>query len=177
MIINPNTAINEGWLKFPNWMSEEQKQKCIQPNAIDVTCDRVFQVLDFSEPFSLSESEKRMLPQQEQTPSDGWFRVPAHGFVDVMSDFFITVPNGMVATFIVRSTLNRNGLYITNGLYDQGFSNYCGLILHNRSNSEALIKKNTRIGQVMFIAAEDSGLLYNGIYNQNTNEHWTTHSQ
>ena len=46
-----------------------------------------------------------------------------------MSDFFVTVPAGLAAFLIVRSTLNRNGIFITSGLYDQGFSNNIGFVM------------------------------------------------
>lgn len=175
MFINPKTAIAEGWLKFPEWMSDEFKEKCVQPNAIDVTIDRAF-IQDVSSHigFELSEHHKVMIPQQELAPLDGVFIIPPGGLVDVMSDFFVTVPVGMVASFIVRSTLNRNGLFITNGLYDQGFSNYCGMVLHNRSTLPAQIHKHTRIGQLYFVTAEDSGLMYNGVYNNNKHGHWSS---
>lgn len=173
MYLNPNTAIENGWIKFPEWMSEADQAKCIQPNAIDITIDTVYQP-DPVGSFMLSEDSKQMIKQTEQYPdSDGYFVIPAHSFVDVMSDFFITVPPGMVATFIVRSSLNRNGIFITNGLYDQGFSNNCGLILHNRHSTPAKIKHQTRIGQLCFITAQDSGMLYEGSYNNNKGQHWT----
>lgn len=174
MFISPKTAIAEGWVKFPEWMSEEFQQKCVQPNALDVTCDRAFiQDVNDCTGFELSENGKVMIPQRELTPPDDVFVIPPGGFVDIMSDFFVTVPAGAVASFIVRSTLNRNGLFITNGLYDQGFSNLAGMVLHNRSPLPARIRRHTRICQLYFITSEDSGIMYDGAYNANKGQHWT----
>lgn len=174
MFISPLTAIEKGWIKFPDWMSEEQKQKCIQANAVDITIDRAF-VHDFSIiPFELSEDHKQMIKQTELNPEDEIFVVPANGMLDIMSDFYVTVPAGVVASFIVRSTLNRNGLFVTNGLYDQGWIGPCGAILHNRAPISAYIKKHTRVAQLYFIAAQDSGIMYNGDYNNaKQGQHWS----
>jgi deoxycytidine triphosphate deaminase len=190
MFISPLTIIKNGWIKFPEWMTEQQRQKCIQPNAIDITLDRVF-VPDYSvasykygdngvKPisglFMLNDTTgiKQTIPQKEiSEDEDGMFKLPQTSFVDVMSDFHVNVPAGFVASFIVRSTLNRNGLFITNGLYDQGFNNYMGFVLHNRALTDAYIGKHTRVGQIYFVKAEDSGMMYDGQYNQNKGVHWT----
>lgn len=171
MFVNPNTVVNEGWIKFPDWMVEEDRLKCIQPNAIDFTLDKVFNYKDDSS-FVLSEELRVMRPQHEMLPDQSeYFGI--NNVSDIMSDFYITVPTGYAAYLIVRSTLNRNGLYITSGLYDQGFSNYIGCILHNRGPI-AYIAPHTRIGQVIFVKSEDSGMLYSGIYNTNVGQHWST---
>lgn len=175
MFISPLTIIKNQWIKFPEWMTEEQRQKCIQPNAIDITLDRVF-VPDYaSNAFVLDDATgfKQTIPQNEISDEAGRYKIPALSFVDVMSDFHVSVPAGFVASFIVRSTLNRNGMFITNGLYDQGFNNYIGFVLHNRSQQPATIGKHTRVGQIYFIKAEDSGIMYSGQYNQNKGVHWT----
>lgn len=170
MFVNPKEVIENGWVKFPEWMNDEFKQKCIQPNALDFTIDMVFDHVD-DESFMLSEELKVMRNQTKQQPVDGYFEIDT--MADIMSDFFISVPAGYAAYLIVRSTLNRNGLFITSGLYDQGFSNYIGCILHNRG-PVAYIAPNTRIGQIIFVKTDDSGIMYNGIYNTNNGEHWTT---
>lgn len=172
MFMNPNTALAEKWVQFPEWMEQEARDKCIQPNAIDVTCDRVFSPATTSG-FELSEMHKVTVEMKEQLPGKMEpFIIPPGGWVDVMSDFHVKVPEGMVASFITRSTLNRNGLFVTNGLYDQGFDNYCGFVLHNRSSTPAKIWPHTRIAQLYFVSAQSSGMMYSGIYNNNKGSHW-----
>lgn len=176
MYINPNRAIQEGWVKFPEWMDEEFRQKCIQPNAIDVTLDRVFD-LKTTTNLVLSEETKLMRETQELFPTahrhelDNLFAIPT-GCIDIMSDFHVTVPAGVAAFLIVRSTLNRNGIFVTSGLYDQGFSNYVGFVLRNEGPM-AFIAPHTRVAQLVFVAAEDSGQLYSGDYNKSVGEHWS----
>ena len=180
MYINPHRAIQEGWVKFPEWMDEEFRQKCIQPNAIDITLDRVFELMHY-ESFSLSESEKKLRTTIERFPTvvtpnsmtEGEYFSISHGYVDAMSDFFVDIPEGIAAFIIVRSTLNRNGLFVTSGLYDQGFKNKVGFMIRNQGPN-AYIAPHTRVAQLVFVKAEDSGILYNGTYNKNEGEHWST---
>lgn len=172
MFINPKTAIESGWIKFPKNYTQEQIDKTIQPNALDFSLDRVF-TADSDKPFVLSETSKQMRPQQELHVDDGeFFTIGANSWVDCMSDYHVTVPEGVAAFLIVRSTLNRNGLFVTSGLYDSGFSNYVGWVLHNRGG-DARIAKGTRVGQLVFVKSEISGLLYSGGYN-GTGQHWST---
>jgi deoxycytidine triphosphate deaminase len=185
MFISPITAIENGWVKFPDYMTQTQKDNCIQPNALDFTLDHVF-TIDATHPFYFSETYKRhrggytLLPRQTlpSDSSDGldglgqYWSLEANSAYDGLSDFYITVPKDVAALFIVRSTLNRNGLFITSGLYDSGFQGSCGVVIHNRSGV-AYIAPHTRIGQLMFVKSESSGIVYAGGYNTKTGQHWS----
>lgn len=172
MFINPKIAIEKGWVKFPEWMSEEQQHKCIQPNALDLTVDHIFHIAH-SNVFFISEDTKQMRGGSEIIPVDGRHPVKqtdlcwnlTEGVYDILSDFYVEIPENVAAMLIVRSTFNRNGLYITSGLYDQGFKNNVGMTLHNRSGN-ATIVKGTRIAQIIFIESQSSGHLYSGGYNK-----------
>ena len=39
MITSPLTVIEKGWLTFPSWMTDKQKQYCIQQVGIDITLE------------------------------------------------------------------------------------------------------------------------------------------
>lgn len=193
MFINPKTAIEKGWIMFPEGMSEEMKQKCLQPNAVDITADHVHvftqntlrsyengdvSIEDLNR-MTLSESTKIMRKQEPLQPIASpetnyvpFWHIEGNSCVDVMTNFHVTVPAGAVAMLIARSTLARNGLFISSGLYDSGFDNYVGFMLHNRG-PRAFIAPGTRIGQLYFVAAEVSGMMYQGQYNANKGEHWS----
>lgn len=176
MYINPKYAIEQGWIKFPEWADEAFVESCIQPNAIDITLDRVFESR-LTDHFVLTENTKKMrtaietYPTYERDGETNLFQIN-NGCVDIMSDFHVTIPAGIAAYIIVRSTLNRNGLFITSGLYDQGYDNYVGFALRNNGPA-AFIAPHTRVGQLVFVKSEDSGKMYDGIYNTNVGEHWT----
>lgn len=183
MFINPNHAIAEGWVKFPEWMSEEFQQKCIQPNALDFTVDHVFNIAN-TDTFMISEDNKKMRSQvmiaphqyydKEWPETEGpqyWQLTP--GCYDAMSDFYVTVPEGIAAHLITRSTFNRNGVFIQSGLYDSGFKGNCGFVIYNMGGNTE-IAPHTRIGQLIFTKSEPSGVVYAGGYNTEAGQHWTT---
>lgn len=184
MFINPKVAIEQGWVKFPEWMSEEFKQKCIQPNALDFTIDRLFSVKP-TDKFMISENAKTMRSNVEvpicmyygaEWPENGgeltYWDLEV-GCYDAMSDFYVEVPEGVAAWLITRSTFNRNGTFIQSGLYDSGFKGNCGFVLYNMGGV-ASIAPRTRIGQLIFVKSEASGIMYAGGYNTEAGQHWTT---
>lgn len=174
MFINPKIAIEKGWIKFPNWMDENFRNKCIQPNAIDFTLDKVFTV-SVNDDFVISETTKKMrgnsiLEPRVMTLMSGQQRFDGQpgwelcdGLYDCLSDFYVDLPDGVAAMLVPRSTFVRNGLFWTSGLYDSGFKGHIGGILHNRAGV-ACIKPNTRVGQIIFIQSDSAGL-YSGGWN------------
>lgn len=170
MFINPNIAIDEKWIIFPEWMTDDFKQKCVQPNAIDFTIDELYNIQK-ENAFVLSENKKQMrgvIPCE--TDNDGFWTLEKSSY-DFKSDFYVSVPENVAAYLIVRSTLNRNGLWITAGLYDSGFQGHVAGVLHNVLG-ESKIAPRTRIGQIVFVKSE-SALLYAGGYNHPIGTHYT----
>ncbi len=74
----------------------------------------------------------------------------------------IRVGEGEAGWVITRSTLNRNGCYITSGLYDSGYHGVMAGVLHI-TIGDVRIKKGTRIGQYISFEAE-ALKLYDGDY-------------
>lgn len=171
MIISPKIAIEQGWVTGIN-----DPELQIQPNAIDFTCDVLFSINE-QNTFVISEAGKQMRGggKMEPVPSrrDGvdlsFWTIAPHTVVDFMSDMYVDLPEGVAATLIVRSTLNRNGLFVTSGLYDSGFSGHVAGTLHNRCGP-AVIGQGTRIGQIIFWKSELGGL-YSGGYNHEKGTH------
>ncbi len=170
MFISPKVAIQEGWVKFPTWMDETFQQKCIQPNALDITCDRLF-AINQENTFVLSETTKQMRGSYEQYAYSDWWDMQPHTCYDMMSDFYVSVPAGVAGIFVTRSTLNRNGLQVTSGIWDSGFVGNLGGVITNNSGITKLAP-HTRVCQLAFIKSEDSGILYAGGYNTKQGEHW-----
>jgi deoxycytidine triphosphate deaminase len=65
----------------------------------------------------------------------------------------INVGDGEAGWVITRSTLNRNGLFLTSGLYDSGYHGAMAGVLHV-TIGPARIKQGTRIGQYLSFNAE-----------------------
>lgn len=81
---------------------------------------------------------------------------------DCLSSMHVTVPEGVAALLVARSTFVRNGLFIASGLYDSGFKGHVGFVLHNRGGT-ARVFTGTRVGQVVFVQA-DTAHMYAGGY-------------
>jgi len=171
MFINPKVAIENGWI---SGIVSEEKQ--VQPNAIDFTLDRLF-TINHQNTFVISEEGKQMRGGIEHNPiidraTGNEFWKLDHGVYDGMSNMFVKVPEGVAVQLIIRSTFNRNGLFLTSGLYDSGFEGHIGFALHNRSG-EARIGVGTRVGQIIFVHS-DNATTYAGGWNH---EEGTHHSE
>lgn len=171
MFISPEVALKEGWI---TGIVDEEKQ--IQPNAIDFTLDRLFTIHD-SNTFAISEDGKYMRGGKEydaitdRRSGKLFFNLDSRRTYDAMSDVYVTLPEGVAAMLIIRSTFNRNGIFLTSGLYDSGFKGHLGFAIHNQSGP-AKIAKGTRIGQVIFVHSENA-TMYAGGWNHEQGTHYT----
>ena len=139
------------------------EQKDIQPNAVDLRADKFFRVADTD--FVISEDHKQHRGSIEIEPDlDGWFYLE-EGHYEVVMQNIINVGNNEAGWVITRSTLNRNGLFLTSGLYDTGYNGVMAGMLHV-TIGPARIKKGTRIGQYLNFEAE-SIKVYDGSYGLN----------
>lgn len=185
MFINPKHAIDQGWVKFPTWMTAEEKYKCIQPNALDFTVDGLHAYPLPTHPtqaheFIISETFKQMRPLQRLEPwsvkndsQDRFWTLQGSSYYDITSDFYVDLPVGVAAYVVTRSTFVRNGLFLMTGLWDSGFKGHLGAVLHNRGY-DAYVAPGTRIGQIIFVKSETSDVMYAGGYNHAVGTHYTT---
>ena len=136
------------------------EQKDIQPNAVDLRADKFFKVADTD--FVISEDHKQHRGSIEIEPDlDGWFYLE-EGHYEVIMKNIVNVGNNEAGWVITRSTLNRNGLFLTSGLYDTGYNGVMAGMIHVTIGA-ARIKKGTRIGQYLNFEAE-SIKVYDGSY-------------
>lgn len=143
----------------------EIDEDSIQPNAIDLRLDKVFRM---GGSFRIDEKEKVHRKKTEILPitysefggeryfflNDGPYEITFKGIVTMGPD-----EAGYVIT---RSTLNRNGLFITSGLYDSGYEGSMAACLHVHGGP-ALIAPDTRIGQFILWKSQAVGS-YDGDY-------------
>jgi deoxycytidine triphosphate deaminase len=170
MFLNPQTAIDEGWVtKITN------PELQVQPNAIDFTLDTVHTV-HTQDTFIITEQYKQMRGVVEthpvpsrKNPSEEFWHLSANSIHDGISKMYVNLPEGVAALLIIRSTFNRNGIFLTSGLYDSGFSGHISFMIHNRSGL-AKIGKGTRIGQIIFVESNNVGL-YSGGWNHAEGTH------
>jgi deoxycytidine triphosphate deaminase len=175
MFINPKTAIAEGWITWNDNVTDIEKH--LQPNAIDFDCATIFN-LDSASPAFLSETSKKMRASNKLSPSwhdmyvQNVWTLENNKCYDFSSNFHVTLPQGVAAELIIRSTLNRNGVFLTSGIFDSGYSGQIAGMLRVHGG-DFILAPNTRIGQIKFIRSEDSGIMYAGGYNHAADTHWS----
>ena len=132
-----------------------------QPNAVDLRLDRVYKIKEELFEISNDSKEHRGTEYEIQPGRDGvFFLEPGH--YEVVMENIIHVGEGEAGWVITRSTLNRNGLFLTSGLYDSGYHGVMAGVLHV-TIGPARIKKGTRIGQYLSFDAENLST-YDGDY-------------
>lgn len=124
----------------------------VQPNAVDLRLDKVFKIKT-DEFVITNDYKKHRGTDYELIPNDegDFFLEPGH--YEVVMENIIHVGEGEAGWVITRSTLNRNGLFLTSGLYDSGYHGVMAGVLHVTIGS-AVIRKGTRIGQYLSFDAE-----------------------
>lgn len=168
MIKNPITILNSGALKL-----EECPKQNIQPNGIDFNLHRVFELTPHEDSIPyISETEKCFFELEEVYPDiHGWFLLKQGVVYDCSAEQSCHILEGTASILIVRSSLNRLGITLNAGLYDDSFKGNIGFTLQSRAG-DVKIKKGTRVGQIVTWAADSNGQ-YEGQYNSTTNAHWS----
>lgn len=132
----------------------------VQPNAVDLRLGKVFKIRD--EVFEITNHDKKHRGSDEVKPdADGFFHLEPGHYEVIMKNVIHVGPNE-AGWVITRSTLNRNGVFLTSGLYDSGYNGVMAGVMHVTCGP-ARIKKGTRIGQYLSFDAE-ALMMYDGDY-------------
>lgn len=131
-----------------------------QPNAVDLRVAKIF-AIHTDLVFVLSEDEKTHRGSTLIPPDDnGWYDLTEGSYEIVMGNE-IEVGDGEAGWVITRSTLNRNNVFLTSGLYDSGYHGVMAAVMH--VGGPMRIKQGTRVGQYLSFSAEQLAK-YNGSY-------------
>lgn len=169
MFISPQYAFDQGWIR--NIANPEVQ---IGSDGIDLTLKMVsnIQLGEYSVlTIAKSNTVHRSLELVEPVTTDGWEVIPdgikgydlRHGSYDVGFNEFVTLPQGVAALLLLRSSFSRAGHSMFSGLYDQGYEGYTGAVIH--VEGPTFIEDNMRVAQIVFIESAGSGQLYAGGYN------------
>ena len=137
----------------------------VQPNAIDLKVKNIYKI--HNNEFIISEStkvhrktEELPLETSEDFPSGRWYLKT--GTYEIIFEGEVTIGPDEAGWVITRSTLNRNGLFLTSGLYDSGYKGVMAGALHVNCGG-AYIVPGTRLGQFILFKAESLNQ-YDGSY-------------
>ena len=136
------------------------QQGDVQPNAVDLRIGKVLKISNNG--FTIDEDQKlhRGATEMNVEPDGYWNLNP--GAYEVVMENIVTVGEGEAGMVITRSTLNRNGVYLTTGLYDSGYEGMMAAVMHVTTGNMR-IKPGTRIGQYLCFDAETLSM-YDGDY-------------
>jgi deoxycytidine triphosphate deaminase len=112
--------------------------------------DKIFQT--YGQVFVISEKEKTHRESREIHPTDDWWRLD-EGSYEIIMEGIVSIGDDEAGWVITRSSLNRNGCFITSGLYDSGYEGVMAGVLHVNSGP-IRIKRGTRVGQFLLFKAE-----------------------
>ena len=123
----------------------------VQPNAVDLRLGKVFKITD--NVFTIDEEQKVHRGSTEYEPWEDGYYYLYPGQYEVIMENMINVGPDEAGFVITRSTLNRNGCFLTSGLYDTGYNGVMAGVLHVNCGLMR-IKPGTRIGQYLNWKAE-----------------------
>lgn len=168
MFISPQTAVDEGWIR--NIANPEIQ---VGSDGIDLTLKSVSAIMGGMSILTNAKSNTvhRALELVEPVTTDGWEVIPdgivgydlSAGSYDLGFNEFVTLPQGVAALLLLRSSFSRAGHSMFSGLYDQGYEGYTGAVMH--VEGPTFIEANMRVAQIVFIESAGSGQLYAGGYN------------
>lgn len=138
-----------------------QEDSDVQPNAVDLRLGKVFKIT--SNEFTIDEEQKVHRGSVPVEPDDDGYYHLEPGEYEVIMENEICVGHGEAGFVITRSTLNRNGVFLTSGLYDSGYHGVMAGVMHVTCGPMK-IKPGTRIGQYIMWDAEMLGDGYDGDY-------------
>lgn len=124
----------------------------VQPNAIDLRIGKVLRI-DPTVTFVITDTQKGHRGSVTIEPDSEGFWTLEPGTYEVTMENMIEVGENEAGWVITRSTLNRNGVYLTSGLYDSGYKGVMAAAMHVHVGPMK-IKKGTRIGQFLLFDAE-----------------------
>ena len=139
------------------------KEGDVQPNAVDLRLGKVFKISQST--FIIDEKDKKHRGSFEVLPDkEGYYNLP-EGHYEVVMENMIIVGDREAGWVITRSTLNRNGVFLTSGLYDSGYDGVMAGMMHVTCGPMR-IQRGTRIGQYLSFNAEALHK-YDGSYGRN----------
>lgn len=122
------------------------QQGDIQPNAVDLRVGKIFKIK--SDDFVIDEEQKvHRGSMSESIRGDGYWHLHP-GTYEIIMENIITVGDEEAGFVITRSTLNRNGVFLTSGLYDTGYNGVMAGVMHVNCGLMK-IKPGTRVGQYL----------------------------
>ncbi|MBI5227730.1 deoxyuridine 5'-triphosphate nucleotidohydrolase [Candidatus Micrarchaeota archaeon] len=137
----------------------------LQPCGVDMTLKEAY---TFSSAGKIDfDNKERKISEVAPIPfaaaSDDVALAP--GAYKVMFNEYVRIPKDSAAICLPRSSLLRCGVTLECALWDPGYEGRSEALLVVRNDHGIVLKKNAKIGQMVFIKlAEATNSLYSGVY-------------
>ncbi len=131
------------------------KDEDVQPNAVDLRVNKIFKInnneFEISNDTKKHRSATEIIPEYREGEWEWWYLEP--GTYEIVMENIISVGADEAGWVITRSTLNRNGVFITSGLYDSGYHGVMAGAMHV-TTGPMWLKKGTRVGQFLLFKSQ-----------------------
>lgn len=142
----------------------------IQPNGVDIRVDELYYLYTATSHAVLTD----VVRQHASRNTVIWRESPLYGKCTVLeankvyefeTKLTVKIPDNYIGIIHQRSTLSRNGVLITSGIWDSGYEGFLAGQIH--TPVELVLGHNVRIAQFILIPATSVGQ-YSGIYQNKT---------
>lgn len=138
-------------------------EACQQQAAVDLRLENVWKMEGL---FIIDEEKKQHRTTTKlEVGDDGYFYLDEGSF-EISFNHNISIGADEASLIVPRSTLARNGVFVSSGLWDPKFNGRGGCCLHVRGGPMK-IKPGTRIGQFVTWKVLNAQGAYNGSYGLN----------
>lgn len=124
----------------------------VQPNAVDLRVAKIFTINNNF--LCVVDEDKKIHRGSDElvVDEDGYWTLEP-GTYEIVMEGIVTVGPDEAGWVITRSTLNRNGIFLTSGLYDSGYCGPMAAALHVTGGAFRT-RPGTRVGQLVMCKAE-----------------------
>ncbi len=146
-----------------SFISGHLRESQFQPAGVDVTLKKI---LKFSTAGHIDfDNRERKISETEEIPFEEEWAKLAPGSYKVIFNECVKIPQDAAALCLPRSSLLRSGITLECAVWDPGYEGRSEALLIISNPNGARLKKNAKIGQMIFIKlsepAKDS---YEGAY-------------
>ena len=134
----------------------------IQPNGVDLHINQVNEILGDSKPILKEDNRIHAETLNLDYTPNGFYNLSAGKAYRVVYREVIRIPNTCVGLIIVRSSLQRNGVWLSTALWDSGYEGRGSGTLFCFSNLQ--LHKDFAIGQLILMDADKPDTMYQGNY-------------
>ncbi len=146
-----------------SFITEHIGDSQFQPAGVDVTLKKI---LKFSTAGHIDfDNKERKISETEEIEFENDWVTLSPGSYKVIFNEYVKIPQDAAALCLPRSSLLRSGITLECAVWDPGYEGRSEALLIISNPNGAKLKKNAKIGQMVFIKlSENAKDSYEGVY-------------